>query len=138
MAGRPGKSIAQEAGWKATHVNSSVRTGKNDRENGAREARALIGDDQRTLQETTQRGSRAPAPTFTEQIRRTRVGGACLRLYGPPASRRPSPVQAGETPAVHNNLHSARIALFAAAIACRRSVRAVVVSDAAHRSTSRG
>ena len=53
VAGGPGKSIAQEAGWRATHVNSSVRTGKNDRKPGRAKRAALVGDDQCTLPSTT-------------------------------------------------------------------------------------
>jgi hypothetical protein len=48
MAGRPGRSIVQEAGWRATHGNSSVRTGKNDSATGRAKRAALVGDDQRT------------------------------------------------------------------------------------------
>ena len=39
--GKPGRSIVQEAGWRATHDNSSVRTGKKRPESGAREARGV-------------------------------------------------------------------------------------------------
>src|SRR5690606_568034 len=43
------------------------QAGKNDRQDGAREARAMLGDQYRTLPETTQRGSRAPASHFSRE-----------------------------------------------------------------------
>ena len=70
MGGWRGRSIVQEAGWKATHGNSSVRTGKNDRKRGAWKRAALAGDGQRIL-ETTQRGSRAPLPSERHNNKRT-------------------------------------------------------------------
>ena len=61
-------TIVQEASWPSSAFhNSSSQAGKNDRKPGRAKRAALIGDDQRTLPETTQRGSRAPAPIFPEQ-----------------------------------------------------------------------
>ena len=84
MAAGPRTSIVQVASRrKPAFNNSSVSSREKRSANGAREARAMLGDHHRNPKETTQRGSRAPAPTGVEMFFRRPCFEGAMRRRAP-------------------------------------------------------